>query len=241
MVTDREGLWGSALDTLRGWDPEWAVACHAMSVRPWRSKILNRRFVELICVALNASPTTQNAVAIRRHTRAALAAGASRDEILFVIKCATVMSVRALGVAAPILLQEIDADDMGDCQPEVTPSPSCDALRAAGHWNEAWDAFQRLDPHWTEQLMKPSAAIYDTELFSDREIELLNLALDASVNHLYAAGIRRHIQRALAAGATSAEILAVLQLCVGQGVQSANLAVPILEDELSLANGHVAM
>ena len=89
--------------------------------------------------------------------------------------------------------------------------------------------------------MKPSAAIYDTELFSDREIELLNLALDASINHLYAAGIRRHIQLALSAGATSAEILAVLQLCVGQGVQSANLAVPILEDELSLANGGVAM
>jgi alkylhydroperoxidase/carboxymuconolactone decarboxylase family protein YurZ len=241
MVTDREGLWGSALDTLRGWDPEWAVACHAMSVRPWRSRKLETRFLELVCVGLNASCTTQDAVALRRHIRAALAAGATRDEIVFVIKCATVVSVHALSVAAPILVQEIGADGMVDDPQDATPTPSCDALRAGGHWNDAWDPFLQLDPVWTEQFMTSGVSIYQTDLFSAKEIELLSIALNASVTHHYTPGIRRHIHAALAAGATAGEILTVLQLCVGQGVQSANLAVPILDEELSRSHHPVSI
>jgi alkylhydroperoxidase/carboxymuconolactone decarboxylase family protein YurZ len=241
MTTDREGLWGSALDTLRCWDPEWAAACHAMSMGPWRARILDSRFLELVCVGLNASCTTQDGAAVRRHIRAALAAGATRDEILFVIKCATVVSVHALAVAAPIVVEEIGGDHMVGEPQEATPTPSCDALRAAGHWDDAWDPFLRLDPRWTEQFMTSGVGTYDTVLFSAKEIELLSIALDASVTHLYRPGIRRHIHTALAAGATPAEILTVLELCVGQGVQSANLAVPILEDELSRANTPVSI
>jgi len=201
-----------------------------MSVHPWWAGILDERFLELVCVGLNASCTTLDAAAVRRHIRAALAAGATRDEVLFVIKCATVVSVHALSVAAPILVQETEGTTD---EPDANPTPSCDAMRAAGQWNDAWDPFLHLDPHWTELFMTSGASIYGTDLFSPREIELLSIALDASVTHLYTPGIRLHIQGALTAGATPAEILTVLELCVSQGVQSANLAIPILDDELS--------
>jgi dihydroorotase len=52
------------------------------------------------------------------------------------------------------------------------------------------------------------------------------------VTHLYAPGVRRHIQRALKAGATREEITAVLQLCCMQGLHSMCVAAPILIDEL---------
>jgi alkylhydroperoxidase/carboxymuconolactone decarboxylase family protein YurZ len=42
----------------------------------------------------------------------------------------------------------------------------------------------------------------------------------------------RHIKNALQAGATMEEIKEVLKLCVVQGVQSFNLGLPILGDEL---------
>ena len=45
---------------------------------------------------------------------------------------------------------------------------------------------------------------------------------------MYAPGTRRHIKAALKAGATVEEIMEVLKLCVVQGVQACNLAVPIL-------------
>jgi len=47
---------------------------------------------------------------------------------------------------------------------------------------------------------------------------------------------RRYIHNALQAGATMEEIMEVLKLCVVQGVQACNLAVPILAEELANQN-----
>ena len=48
---------------------------------------------------------------------------------------------------------------------------------------------------------------------------------------MYAPGTRRHIDHALKGGATPAEIMEVLKLCVAQGFQALNLGLPILADE----------
>lgn len=236
-VEQPAGPWGSALGTLRDWDPVWADACHAMSTEPWRSDVLSDRFVELVSVALAAACTTLDAEATRRHVRAALAAGATREEIVFVVKCASVVSLHSLSVAAPILIEEIEeagaAPGVGQNNPEPMPTPYSDALRAAGQWNTAWDPFVELDPSWTDQFMAVGVAIYTADVLSPKEIELLSIAVDASVTHLYAPGIRRHIRAALDAGASPAEIMAVLKLCVAQGVQACNLAIPIIDDEFT--------
>ncbi len=68
--------------------------------------------------------------------------------------------------------------------------------------------------------------------FSAKDAELLSIAFDASITHMYAPGTRRHIKAALARGASVEEIMEVLKLCVAQGVQAANLGVPILAEEL---------
>jgi len=65
-----------------------------------------------------------------------------------------------------------------------------------------------------------------------KTIELVGIALDASCTHMYAPGVRRHIQRALKAGATKEEITAVLQLATLQGLHSMCIAAPILLEEL---------
>lgn len=230
-VTGNTGLWGPALSVLDRWDPDWARSCQAMGVHPWRAGVLGEQFAELVGVALNAACTQLDGEATRRHIRAALALGATREQILFVIKCATVVSLHALSVAAPILTEEYGSAAPTTVQP--IPTPSCDALKDAGRWNSAWDEFAGFDPAWTERFMTAGVGIYADGVFSPKEVELLSIALDASVTHLYAPGIRRHIRGALDAGASSAEIVAVLQLCVSQGVQACNLAIPILESELA--------
>jgi alkylhydroperoxidase/carboxymuconolactone decarboxylase family protein YurZ len=65
-----------------------------------------------------------------------------------------------------------------------------------------------------------------------KTMALVGVALDASCTHLYAPGVRRHIQRALKAGATKEEITAVLQLATLQGLHSMCVAAPILLEEL---------
>ena len=73
-----------------------------------------------------------------------------------------------------------------------------------------------------------------------KTIELIGIALDVSCTHLYAPGVRRHIQRALKAGATREEITAVLQLACMQGLHSMCVGGPILLEELEARKGRAA-
>ncbi len=228
-----DGPWGTDLDQLESWDPKWAAACKAMAAIPWRSGVLPAKLVELISVAINIACTNLNAEGTRRHIRNALDAGATRDEILFVIKCATVMAVHSCSLGAPILLEEAKAQGAATTPPEPFPTPACDAMKSIGQWNTAWDPFLALDPHWTDAFMATGAGIYRDHVLPAKDIELISIAFDASYTHMYAPGTRRHIQNALKAGATPQEIFSVLQICVSQGLQACHLGVPILAEELA--------
>ena len=203
-----------------------------MSTNPWAGGVLPRKLVELISLGLNAACTNLNADGTRRHIRGALDAGASRDEILTILKMASLLSIHSCSLGAPILLEEAKA---AGARPSAKPNvatPACDKLKEVGQWNDAWNPFYELDPRWTEEFMGVGAGIYVGGIFSAKEAELLSIAFDASITHMYAPGTRRHIKNALKAGATMEEIMEVLKLCVAQGVQAFNLAVPILAEEL---------
>jgi len=238
MTTYREsaaisGPWDRAVDTLREWDPKWADACVTMTTNPWMSGVLPRKLVELVGVALNAACTNLNPDGTRRHIRAALEAGATRDEIIFVLKCASVMSIHSCSLGAPILLEEAKAAAKQPAPKPAAATPACDEMKAIGQWNTAWDPFYQLDPVWTDAFMATGAGIYASGVLPAKDVELLSIAFDASYTHMYAPGTRRHIHNALQAGATMEEIMEVLKLCVAQGVQACNLGVPILAEELA--------
>ncbi|MBS0191433.1 MAG: carboxymuconolactone decarboxylase family protein [Phycisphaerales bacterium] len=227
-----DGPWDSALELLRIWDPAWAEACRRMSVNPWGGEVLPRKLVELISIGIHAACTNQNPEGTRRHIRAALREGATRGEILHVLKCAAVMSIHSCSLGAPILLEEARLAGKQAIPKPGVPTPACDQMKAIGQWNSAWDPFFQLDPEWTDQFMATGAGIYAGGVLPPKEMELLSIAFDASFTHMYAPGTRRHIQNALKAGASMEEIMEVLKICVAHGVQACNLAVPILEDEL---------
>lgn len=232
-MTESTGPWGAALDLMQEWDPQWAAACLKMSMNPWRSGVLSRPFVELVSAAVSASCTNLDAEASRRHIRAALDAGATREQIVFVLKCATVVSLHSCSLSAPILIDEARKAGLDPAAPERPATPAVDGMRAAGQWNSAWDPFLELDPVWTEEMMTVGVGIYSHAPLSPKEIELLSIALDASVSHMYEPGVRRHIRGALTAGATPQEIMEVLKICVALGVSACNLGLSILRAELT--------
>jgi alkylhydroperoxidase/carboxymuconolactone decarboxylase family protein YurZ len=227
------GPWDPALDQLRQWDPDWATACARMATNPWSTGLLPRKFVELVSVALNAACTNLNPDGTRRHIRRALEAGASREEILFVLKAGALMSIHSCSLGAPILLEEAKVAGAQPAPKSPAPTPACDKMRAVGQWNTAWDPFYSLDPVWTDEFFAAAIGMYAKGVMPPKEIELLSIACDASYTHMYAPGTRRHIKAALKLGATMEEIMEVLKLCVVQGVQACNLGVPILAEELA--------
>ena len=230
------GPWDeAALGQLRAYDAGWAELGLAVAANPWRSGVLPLKTVELIGVAVNAACTNLNAEGTRRHIRGALEAGASRDEILTVLKMASFLSIHTCSLGAPILLEEAKAAGTPSLAESRGPveTPVCEATRKAGMWNEAWTPFYDLDPLWTEQFITAGIPVYQATVFSAKDAELLSIAFDASITHMYAPGTRRHIKAALAQGATVQEIMEVLKACVAQGVQAANLGVPILAEELA--------
>lgn len=232
--TRETGPWDAAVAQLRDWDPAWAETCVKMSTNPWTSGVLPRKTVELIGVALNASCTNLNPDGTRRHIRAALEAGASREEILMALKAAFGPAIHSCSLGAPILLEEAKAAGVIPVRnANPPPTPACDKMRAVGQWNEAWNPFFELDPVWTDEFMAVGMGLYGSGVMTPKLIELLSIALDASFTHMYAPGVRRHIKAALKLGATMEEIMEVLKLCVVQGVQSCNLGVPILAEEIA--------
>jgi alkylhydroperoxidase/carboxymuconolactone decarboxylase family protein YurZ len=238
-MTDGTGPWDEALTKLEKWDPAWAAACKAMSTNPWRTGVLSAKFVELVSLAINVACTNLNANGTRRHIRGALAAGATRDEILFVFKCASVMAIHSCSLGAPILVEEAEAAGVTARPRPPVATAAVDRMKAMGQWNAAWDPFLALDPTWTNVFMATGASIYGSGVLPPKDIELLSIAFDASFTHMYAPGTRRHIRNALKAGASMEEIFEVLKICVAQGVQACNLGVPILEEELA-ARGRLA-
>jgi alkylhydroperoxidase/carboxymuconolactone decarboxylase family protein YurZ len=235
MSTTEMGPLDSALPKLEEWDSKWADTCAKMVTNPWTRGILARKFIELVCVGLNAACTNLNPEGTRRHIRAALQSGATREEILFVLKCAAVMSLHSCSLGAPILLEEAEAAGMKRAPATEARTPAADKMKGVGQWNTAWDPIYNLDPVWTDEFMATGVGIYASGVMPPKEIELLSIAFDASYTHMYEPGTRRHIRNALKAGATIEEIMEVLKLCVAQGVQACNLGVPILAEELERA------
>ena len=115
----------------------------------------------------------------------------------------------------------------------ASPTPICDAMRAGGQWNQDWEPMAQLDAAWTEKFMAMVSAPLNSGVIDPKTFELLAIAVDASVTHMFGPGVRRHIRRALALGVTPEEITAVLQLTSTLGLHTMSLGAPILVEEIA--------
>jgi alkylhydroperoxidase/carboxymuconolactone decarboxylase family protein YurZ len=104
--------------------------------------------------------------------------------------------------------------------------------QATGNWNPSWESFARLDPEWTEKVIAVAIAPAVSGALDTKTVEFVRIALDAAYPNHSVPALRRHIRRALQAGATRQEITAVLQLASLQGLHSMRLGAPILIEEL---------
>src|SRR5499433_1296824 len=165
--------WLAALNKLREWDADWAGQAVKMTTNPLADGVLPTKFVELVLVGLNASRTNLNPEGTRRHIRAAVTAGATRQEILFVLKCASVMSIHSGSFNAPLLLQQASVGSLEDfgalrrkrLERVGKAIPAVEKMKTTGHWSEEWDSLLFLDPVWTDEYMNMLMELYAESVF----------------------------------------------------------------------------
>jgi alkylhydroperoxidase/carboxymuconolactone decarboxylase family protein YurZ len=115
---------------------------------------------------------------------------------------------------------------------QASDTPHTDRQIARGDWNPLWDTLREWDPAFVEAYLAMRSVPFGKGPLDDRTKELILIALNAATTHLYAPGVRRHIQNALKLGATREEILQVIELATVLGIHACNLAVPILAEEI---------
>ena len=110
--------------------------------------------------------------------------------------------------------------------------PNMETQRATGDWNPMWDLMMEMDPDYLEAFLAFRAVPQRKGPLEQKYKEMIFIAINAATTHLHGPGVRRHIQNALRAGATKAEILEVIQLTTIMGIHSMTLAAPILKEEV---------
>ena len=105
------GNWNPDWEPFAKLDPAWTEKVIAMAIAPAATGVLDRKTIELIGIALDASCTNLYAPGVRSHIRRALKAGATKEEITAVLQIACVQGLHSMCVAAPILLDELAAHE----------------------------------------------------------------------------------------------------------------------------------
>ncbi|WP_158282217.1 carboxymuconolactone decarboxylase family protein [Salipaludibacillus keqinensis] len=102
-----------------------------------------------------------------------------------------------------------------------------------GYWSEGiWSSMLNLDPYFLEQYLDFSLVPFEKKHISLKDKELIYIAFDVSATHMYEPGTQAHMENALEYGATTEEILEVIEIASLLGMQTFHFGGPILIDEL---------
>jgi alkylhydroperoxidase/carboxymuconolactone decarboxylase family protein YurZ len=108
------GNWNPDWEPFAKLDPAWTEKAIAMAIAPTVAGVLDAKTIELIGIALDASCTRMYAPGVRRHIQRALKTGATKEEITAVLQLASMQGVHSMCLAAPILLEELQALEQSD-------------------------------------------------------------------------------------------------------------------------------
>lgn len=178
---------------------------------------------ELVLLALHGTITALNTALIHRHIERALAAGATEKEVLDVLITIVGVANHALYFALPVLMRELQALDHPESKlppmGEEASSIKADFISKRGFWNEQRDIVARAMPQYFAALSEISTESWVNGGLTPKERELICIAIDCSVTHMFEPGLAIHIRNALKNGASRDEILEVFALASAIGLE----------------------
>jgi len=214
--------------------PEFAEAARRHVGVVARSSELEPKVKAFVALVVDAAVTHLHGPGIDRHIRAALECGATEAEIVEVVECASTLSIHALNFGLPILL-DVLRERAGDGSVLATDDDERrrvlreDFTRRRGYWNQTWDELLQLAPDFFASYTDLSSVPWDEGHLPPLTKELLYIAFDTSATHLYAVGLRLHIENAFELGATAAQIVEVMKIASLIGLRAAGEGASALE------------
>lgn len=210
-------------------DPEYLEAVRRLYEYPSRRQALSERDRALVLLATEVLVTQLDADGVERGVVAAVAAGASRNEILTTVQLASVIGLHSITYGVPLLRQALEKQGSWPPQDDARLD---DVVRAgyrgkpiAGMLHD----LARLDPEYFIAFRDALEIPWNRGILGEGLMHLICIAIDACASHLYDAGLQLHFREALEAGVSASEILEVLQLCSITGLRSVITSLPVLE------------
>jgi alkylhydroperoxidase/carboxymuconolactone decarboxylase family protein YurZ len=237
------GEWNDAWESLLRLDTGFFNAYLDFSAVPWKKNHLEDKVKAFISITACAAATHLYAPGVAQHIRAALRAGATREELIEVLQLASTVGIHASNVGVPVLLEVLEEEGM-----RKGPAP-LDAKREAlkksfienrGYWHPSWEGFLELDPELFETYVAFSSVPWRTGVLPPKIKEMMYCAFDAAATHLYVPGLKLHMRNALRYGASAQELMEVLEIVSTIGIHGAVLAAPMLEAALAEHESGVA-
>lgn len=228
------GVGGPGWDALRLDDPRLAAAFDDLAAAP-RDGVLAPVVQELIGLAASAACSGIDVDSIRAHSRAALAHGATAEQLREVIQLVSIQGIHTITMGTPLVLAEAEAAEL--------PVPSSDTPAALkvraefearrGYWSPLWDAVAAFDPDFLRAYLEFSSIPWEQGTLQPKVRELVYIAINSVTTHLFPDGLRVHVRNAFSHGATAAEIVEVFEIIASIGIRSALAALPIIDDEIT--------
>lgn len=224
------GYWHKFHDGLIQWSPNFLRAYLAFQSAPWRSNHLEPKVREFIYIAVDGAVTHLYDSGMRRHMEHALAAGATREEILQVVLLTASAAAHATHDMGFRILEEEMPQAFAaplDAQQEAMKRAY---VAAVGSWPQAGDGVLKVAPDFAEGFFGYRQAAWEAGPLPAKIKELILMAVNASPALLYADGVRRHMRGAISAGASAGEIAEALQLASAIAVHTCTYGVPGVMD-----------
>ncbi len=238
----KRGYWAAWHEDLLALQPHsWRLPGHDQP--PWKDGVLPK-VKEFIYIAIDAATTHLYQRGLRLHIATALQYGATREEIMEVLQLTSQLGWHTCSVGVPMLAEELRRCGQG----EALDAPLSEAAlrlkerfeRDLGWWDECCEALLRIAPGFLRAYHGFAAAAWTSDVLEPKVKEFIALAVSASTTHLHEPAMRLHIRRSLAVGATSAEVMEVLQLTSVLGIHTCSIGMPIFSEELRRAGLAVA-
>jgi alkylhydroperoxidase/carboxymuconolactone decarboxylase family protein YurZ len=228
---DQRGVWSPLWESIARIDPDFLDAYRELSMVPWRKTHLDAKTKELIYIAIDANATHMYLPGVRSHIQAAFRAGATVQEIMEVIECASTLGIHAMNIGVPILTEVLTEKGMRTGPAELDEHQEKlkeDFTRTRGYWHSFWDEILELDPEMFEAYTEFSSVPWRNGTLGPKVREFIYIAFDVAATHLYKPGLKLHLENAIDYGATVGEILEVMEIASVLGIHAATSAVPLL-------------
>lgn len=232
---ERRGTWSDAWQAILELDAEFLQSYLDLSMVPWTKNHLDAKTKELIYIAVDANATHLYLPGVRQHVPAALAAGATPQEIMEVLELCATLGIHAMNIGVPILAEVLTEKGLRSGSAplsEYQEKVKAQFVEARGYWHEFWDEMLELDPELFAAYTTFSSVPWKEGTLAPKVKEFVYIAFDTAATHLYVKGLRQHIVNAIDLGATAEEILEVMEIASVLGIHGVTMAAPILAEAL---------